>query len=66
MWRREERGARLEKMVRETNRRNEILTGVDETIFIFISRLFLIVPVGLGKAICSQSTINVREMSYHT
>lgn len=30
MWRQEERGARLKKMAREWNRRNEILTGIDE------------------------------------
>lgn len=45
MGRREERGARLKKMVREGNRRNEILTGIDEKIC--TARLFLIVVVGV-------------------
>lgn len=45
MGRQEERGARLKKMVREGNRRNEILTGIDEKIC--IARLFLIAVVGV-------------------
>lgn len=69
MGRREERGARLKKMVREGNRRNEILTGTDEKIC--IARLFFFNCCGgctwmRGEAICSRSTIKARDMSHWT
>lgn len=62
MWRREERGARLGKMVREGNRRNEILTGIDEKIFICIARLFLIVVVCVCKCKVKQYAANQQSV----
>lgn len=63
MWRREERGTRLEKMVREGNRRTGILTSIDETKFICIAGLFLFVVVGGRKCKVRQYAANQRERS---
>lgn len=60
-WRQEERGERLEKMVREGSR-SEILTGIDEKIFNCTEGLFVIVVAGVRKCRVKKYAANQQSV----